>query len=83
MNEPAGNGTVGYRLGELERRVGHLESLEPAVVRSQLEDVKNDIHQLSQDLAAIRKILIGFLVTFAFSAVTTVIAVVAMTEGGR
>ena len=75
----AGSSSIQFRLGSIERRIDRLENLEPAVVKAQLEDVKEDIHQLSQDMAAIRKILIGFLVTFAFTGITTVIAIVALT----
>ena len=78
MSEPA-NG-YGYRLASLERRVARMEDLEPAVVKAQLADVKDDIHQLSQDLASIRKILTGFLVTFAFTGITIVISVVLLTQ---
>lgn len=79
MSEP-GNGFA-FRIASVERRIERLEQLEPAVVKSQLEDVKQDIHQLSQDLAAIRKILTGFMVSFAFAGITTVVAVVALTQG--
>ena len=79
MSEPA-NGYA-FRVASLERRLARLEDLEPAVVKAQLQDVKEDIHQLSSDLAAIRKILTGFLVSFAFAAVTTVVAIVALTQG--
>jgi len=79
VSEPA-NGYA-FRVASLERRLARLEDLEPAVVKAQLQDVKEDIHQLSSDLAAIRKILTGFLVSFAFAAVTTVVAIVALTQG--
>ena len=79
MSEPA-NGYA-FRIASMERRVERLEQLEPAVVKAQVQDVKEDIHQLSSDLAAIRKILTGFLVSFAFAAVTTVVAIVALTQG--
>ena len=71
--------SVEFRLAELERRTTRIENLEPAVVKSQVDDVKQDISQLAADMAAIRKILIGFLVTFAFTGITTVVAIVALT----
>jgi hypothetical protein len=74
-----GNSSIQFRLSELERRATRLENLEPAVIRSQVEDVKKDVGQLAADMAAIRKILIGFLVTFAFTGITTVVAIVALT----
>ena len=51
------------------------------MVANEVAGMKHDIHQLSEDLAAIRKILIGFLVTFAFSSITIVLTVVALTVG--
>lgn len=75
------NSSVVFRLSEIERRLQRLENLEPAVVKSQVDDLKEDIHTLAQDIAAIRKILIGFLVTFAFTGITTVVAIVALTGG--
>lgn len=80
MSAPA-NG-YSYRISELERRVGRLEALEPAVVKAQVADIKEDIHQLAQEMASIRKILTGFLVTFAFTGITIVISVVVLTQGG-
>ena len=74
-----GNSSIQFRLSELERRTTRIENLEPAVVKSQVDDVKQDISQLAADMAAIRKILIGFLVTFAFTGITTVVAIVALT----
>ena len=74
-----GNSSIQFRLAELERRTTRIENLEPAVVKSQVDDVKQDISQLAADMAAIRKILIGFLVTFAFTGITTVVAIVALT----
>lgn len=71
----------GYRLDSLERRLDRIEALELAVVKQQVEDIKGDIRDVRDDLASIRKILIGFLVTFAFSAVTTVIAILSLTGG--
>lgn len=79
MDEP-GNG-FRYRLESIERRLMRIEDLEPAVVKAQLADVKDDIHQLSEDLGSIRKILTGFLVTFAFTGITIVISLVVLTRG--
>lgn len=86
-----GNGTQ-YRLASLERRVDRLESFEPAVVKSQVDDLKRSIEHLSVELHetaktfsdsvdAIRKILIGFLVSFAFAGISTVIAIWAISGG--
>jgi hypothetical protein len=76
----SGNGWT-YRLAEVERNVRRLQDLEPAVVKSQVADIKEDIHQLATEIGYIRKILTGFLVTFAFTGITVVISVVILTQG--
>jgi hypothetical protein len=80
VSEPA-NG-FGYRLNSLERRLDRIEQLEPAVMRAQLQDVKDDIHELAREIGYIRKVLTGFLVTFAFTGITIVISLVVLTRGG-
>lgn len=79
MNEPS-NGYA-FRLASIERRVDRIEQMEPAVVKQQVADVKDDIRQLSEDVASVRRILIGFLVTFAVLAVGTVVTVMQITGG--
>ena len=70
-----------YRIEQIERRIDRLEGLELAVVKAQVEDVKGDIREVKDDLASIRKILIGFLISFAFTGITTVIAILSLTGG--
>lgn len=79
MSEP-GNGYA-FRLASLERRVDRLEQLEPAVVKAQISDVREDIQQLAREIGYVRKVLTGFLVTFAFAAITTVISIFVITSG--
>jgi hypothetical protein len=67
---------VAIRLTNLERQVDRLYDLEPAVVKQEVENIKRDIEAIKQDTSDIRKILIGFLLSFAFAAVTTVVAIV-------
>lgn len=67
---------VAIRLANLERQVDRLFDLEPAVVRQEVANLKEDIGHIREDLSAIRKILIGFLLSFAFAAVSTVVAIV-------
>ena len=67
---------VAIRLTNLERQVDRLYDLEPAVVKQEVENIKKDIEAIRQDTGDIRKILIGFLLSFAFAAVTTVVAIV-------
>lgn len=80
MSEP-GNGHA-FRLNSLERRLDRIEQLEPAVMRAQLQDVKDDLHELAREIGYIRKVLTGFLVTFAFTGITIVISLVVLTQGG-
>lgn len=75
-----GNGWT-FRVAELERKVQRLQDLEPAVVKAQVADIKEDIHNLATEIGYIRKILTGFLVTFAFTGITVVISVVILTQG--
>jgi hypothetical protein len=66
-----------------------LEHLEPAVVRQQVTDVKDDIREIKEvglkeikeDVESVRRILIGFLVTFAVLAVGTVVTIMQITQG--
>ena len=76
MSENAPNG---YRLDSIERRLNRLEELELAVVKQQVNDIKADISAVKDDLGSIRKILIGFLVTFAFTGITTVVTILSLT----
>lgn len=71
-----------FRLASLERRIDRIEALEPAVVQQQVRDIKEDIGQLSEDVASVRRILIGFLITFAVLAVGTVVTVMQITQAG-
>ena len=80
MTDTPANGFQ-YRLLELERKIGRLENLEPAVVKSQVNDIKEDIQQLAREIGYIRKILTGFLVTFAFTGITIVISVLVLSQG--
>ena len=80
MTDTPANGFQ-YRLLELERKIGRLEDLEPAVVKSQVNDIKEDIQQLAREIGYIRKILTGFLVTFAFTGITIVISVLVLSQG--
>ncbi len=78
MSEPA-NGYA-FRLASLERRVERVEQLEPAVVKQQVADVKEDIAQLAEAVDSIRKILIGFLATFAITGIAIVATVLGATH---
>lgn len=67
---------IAIRLTNLERQVDRLFDLEPAVVKQEVANIKEDIGHIREDIGAIRKILIGFLLSFAFAAVSTIVAIV-------
>lgn len=73
---------VAVRLSNLERAVHRLERLEPAVVKQQVEDIRDDLKDIRDDLSAVRRILIGFLVTFSFAGVSATVAIVSLIYGG-
>lgn len=75
FDEPA-NGTA-YRLAAAERRLDRIEALEPAVMRQEISNVKDDIRDIRNDfrsfvdeIAGQRKILLSFIVSFAVAAAT-------------
>jgi hypothetical protein len=78
---PETNG-IAVRIENLERAVHRLERLEPAVVKQQVQDIREDIREIHDDLSAVKRILIGFLVTFAFAGVSTTVAIVMLVQGG-
>ena len=80
MGDVPANGP-GYRLGDLERRISRIENLEPAVMRQEIRDVKEDIRTVARDVAGLRKILIGFIVSFALA--TAMLVVVILTSRPR
>jgi hypothetical protein len=88
LSETPPNGTVSYRVGALERRLDRmeapgpidrrldrLESFEPAVMRRELSDVEDDIHQMSKDFAALRRLFMGFVITFCVTSVSIVVLI--------
>ncbi len=81
MVENTGGGYE-FRIKSLERRVERIEDLEPAVVKSQVEDIKADISQLSDDFSYVRRILTGFLISFAFTGISIVVAIFVATGKG-
>lgn len=76
-----GNGWL-WRIGEIERRVEKIEKLEPAVMRQELRDVKDDIKDIAKDVMWVKRTFIGFCVTFAFSSVTLVV-MITTSRGGH
>ena len=78
--EPQNGAAV--RIANLERAVHRLERLEPAVVKQQVEDLRAEQRDIHDELSAIRRILIGFLITFAFAGVSATVAIVTLIYGG-
>ena len=73
-DEPATNGTV-YRLGVLEHRLERIENMELAVMQSDIYYVKDAVKIISSEVSAMKKLLMGFMATFALSTVTVVVSV--------
>ncbi len=72
MNDiPATNGTA-FRLAALERRLDRIENLEPAVMRQEINDVKDDLRTIAADMSTVKKMFMGFIITFAIGSATLV-----------
>ena len=78
----APNGSLAYRIGALERRLDRIDLLEPAVMKKEISDIKEDIHAMARDVAGLRKILIGFIVSFALATASLVVVILTSTTGG-
>lgn len=72
MSEPA-NGTVAWRLQQLEREVDKLDA-EKAEAR--------DVARLADEVAGLRKAVVGFSVTIGASAIVFAFGIVATLSGG-
>lgn len=71
---PPSNGTA-FRIASLERRVDKIEDLEPNVMRAELVDVKNELRNMSLEVAGLRRTLLGFVATFSLTIITVVVSV--------
>lgn len=67
------NGGVSWRLGNIERRLDRIDALEPAVMKQGILDLRDDLHDIRDDVVWIKRTFIGFCVTFAFSGITMVL----------
>ncbi len=70
---------LAFRLSTIDRRLDRLEALEPAVMKQEIRDVKEDIHQIVKDLAGIRSLLIKFFVGISLALVSGIIYVIVST----
>lgn len=79
MSDQPTNGTS-YRLSSLERRLDRIESLEPAVMRQEIRDVKEDLHQIARDIGGLRKTLLGFVISFSIASITIAVLIISGTH---
>jgi hypothetical protein len=75
LSETAGNGQNVYRLASLEKRLDRIDLLEPAVMKSEISDIKESLGVISNEIISMRRLLMGFMATFALSSVTIVVSV--------
>ena len=76
------NGTIPWRVGALERRLDRLDDLKPDVMKQEISEIKGDIHAMARDVAGLRKILIGFIISFALATASLVVVILTSTAGG-
>ena len=80
------NGTLSYRMASLERRVEKIEHHEPAVVVRDIKALSGDLQEfkeeIKEEVAALRRVLIGFLVAVALVGVTTSVTILSAWPGG-
>lgn len=62
---------------EIHRRLGRLEDADPHVVADRMRRLSADVEALEERVDAMRRTLMGFLVTFAFFGVTLTLSLVA------
>lgn len=82
MSDVPANG-VAYRLLALEARLSRIENLEPAVMRQEIRDVKDDLHQMVRDVASLRKLFMGFIVTFSITSISIVVLILTNVASGK
>lgn len=82
MSETPPNGSLPFRVTSLEKRVDRIEGYEPAVLKSELRGLHQDLTGVKTDVAALRKVLIGFMVSFTGVAVATTVAIVVFLGSG-
>lgn len=67
---------------EIRRRLERLEAADPHVVAERVRRLSDDVRELEERVDAMRRTLMGFLVTFAFFGVTLTISLVAFFGSG-
>lgn len=89
----APNGTISYRVARLEADVRELQKGQPAVIAERVIRLSADVENLRRDMNTeisllddkvdgMRKVLMGFLLTFAFTGITIVISTVVLLGAG-
>jgi hypothetical protein len=70
-----------YRLGELERRVKVVEDLSPSLTAYKVNELEGKVDTLNDSFESLRKVLLGFALSIAGSAV--VFALTVLTATGK
>jgi hypothetical protein len=68
-------GTLQWRMGQAERRLSELDRLEPAVMKQEIHNLKEDMHDIGKDIAALKKMFIGFIISFSIASITIVVLI--------
>jgi hypothetical protein len=68
-DDPFNDGTVIWRVGNLERRVEYLYNLEPAVMAAEVKGLREEMRDVIDELRGVRKALIGFGLSIAAGAI--------------
>ncbi len=70
-----------YRLSSLERRLEKFENLEPAVMKQEIADIKSELRNIADEIGSIRRMLLGFIATFALSSITVIVSITTLLVG--
>lgn len=70
-----------YRLTSIERRLEKFENLEPAVMKQEIADIKSELRNISEEISSMRRMLLGFIATFALSSVTVIVSITTLMVG--
>ncbi len=80
MSDIPGNGN--WRLQAIERRLERLENTKPDVMRQEISDVKDDLRQIVKDIGSLRKLFMGFIITFSITSISIVVLIVTNSAHG-
>lgn len=69
---------IELRVRVLERDVRELKDGKPDVIAERVTRLSQDVVELEQKVDSLRRVLMGFLATFAFTGISIVVAIVAV-----